>query len=694
MGSGNELHPSSHDETSTIHAQVAALRGAFARIEEVPLPSFPEPFSDRKEEVSGQLRKVLLQPGSGFAAKKLHRLADRVSLEAALVGQPDELEALIDQIRAHLETDIEIAPPHQLDWAEALALARLSRRLVDHAGRNSRRQNISAALTRLTAGGHIFGLDDVGLDSGSSGFQTVTEEIVKVLSRLGRVETFRQLEGAARRVHGYEFDQITFGRNSSNTPREPSFPFGFLWQLAARLPDMPIASASPANDWHTALQLARDLVALTNVETYGQFWMIGATVDVLSQILANAALHDHLFSVQQWSAYLTPLLLRSFFGTSRDEKLRENLGWGIEDAAAAAEVLLQVTQASPSIITPQHLERRLPKETVDALLRDLAHTPPAPNADYKSPFDARRADLMFKPLLAGRVSATYLVPSTSTAGPAFYEAVAMALRGKLTSDEMNALTGTGLETAVGALLRFRHLEPSVQSKNYGPAEDRGECDLVVEDDQTILFLECKAKALTRAAMAGDPQDALFAYLQGVVASQAQALHHETVLRRNGQITFDDGSILEHRGREIVRVSVTLFDHGTLQDRFLFANLSGVLAAIELSASSELADKGLRKRIKKTNETLQSLRHHLTEDLGGPASHPDRIWQRALPTASVSFAHLAIILIEHATASKLANVLRKPATFMTGSVLKEYALLRQQNLLGSEAPQSNGLSSSS
>lgn len=225
---------------------------------------------------------------------------------------------------------------------------------------------MSAALARLRGRGHIFELDGGGLDSELAGFRTATQDVLKHLSKLGRLEAFKQLEGAARRVDGYEFDQVVYGRNSSNTPREPSIPFGFLWQLAARVPDMPLASGSPADDWKAALQGARDLAALTNVETYGQFWMLGATIDALTQILANAALHDHLFSVQQWAPHLTPLFLRSFFGTKRDREFRECLGWGIEDAAIVAEVLLEVTRASPSVVTRDHLERRLPSSVVDA----------------------------------------------------------------------------------------------------------------------------------------------------------------------------------------------------------------------------------------------------------------------------------------------------------------------------------------
>ena len=90
--------------------------------------------------------------------------------------------------------------------------------------------------------------------------------------------------------------------------------------------------------------------------------------------------------------------------------------------------------------------------------------------------------------------------------------------------------------------------------------------------------------------------------------------------------------------------MTLHDHGTLHDRFLFAQLSSL---------ADLDD----------------------------GTEPDkRFWVRALPTALLSYSHLATLLVEHASPSALARVLSKPATFATGSVLKEYHFMRTQGLL--------------
>ena len=123
--------------------------------------------------------------------------------------------------------------------------------------------------------------------------------------------------------------------------------------------------------------------------------------------------------------------------------------------------------------------------------------------------------------------------------------------------------------------------------------------------------------------------------------------------------------------------MTLHDHGTLHDRFLFAQLSSLIAGGTVGAT----DPKEVKRVAKLNEIIIRLRDNLGADLDDGTEPDERFWVRALPTALLSYSHLATLLVEHATPSALAQVLSKLTTFATGSVLKEYHLMRTQGLLG-------------
>ncbi|ANL30112.1 hypothetical protein G9X64_32625 [Rhizobium sophorae] len=663
-------------ESNNFRDFVLYLEAAWDNPGRTELPPPAVAFRDEEEQLNAMLAKVLLDDGSPFSVADLRKLIRYAALSNALTGRDGALLFVLEKIAQRFPVSQGLIKPSHERWHIALDVGRRLLALNNFRTPDSKTENMVAALQRLRDGGHSFSLDETGIDRNSDGFLTVTQQILARLTSVGRTKAFSFLEGLARRLYDYEFDQVLYSRNPKQHPRESSVPFGFLWQLTARVEGLTSIVADHNDVLHQAVALARDLVALTGIESYGQFWALSVSTRDIDQWLADATLHDHLFSLQQWTPFITPIFLRSFFGTDQDSRLRGQLGWGVEDAATASEALIREVATSPGVLTESALESVLPAETVSALLRDLTHQAPTPNNNYVSPFSAPEADLMFKPFCRAGSTADVFIPTRSAFGPACYEAVAAGLRKVLTKDEIGALTGEGLERTTGAILKFRDVHPTIEAKSYQMAGADGECDLVLEDDNTIIFIECKAKPITRTAMSGNAADAILLYLEGIVASQAQALQHQSMLESHGRIVFEDGFVLEHRARKIIRLSMTLFDYGTLQDRFVFAQLSAALTDSELVAK----DPSAKKRVKKANETLEKLRKTLAiaNNLNDDVSR--QIWIRSLPTASLSIGQLAALLVEQNDVAKLARVLSRPASFATGSVLKEYHYLRMQQLV--------------
>ncbi|MBZ9801176.1 hypothetical protein [Mesorhizobium sp. ES1-6] len=666
---------------TSFRAFISALDRAWVAAKVTVLPEAPPTLSDEKDQLQDLLTDALVERGSGFTMAGLRRFIPFLTLETILAGIDEDLPRVLRKIAQHLSVDTEIVRPGAEGWDTALAVGVRLLELNDFLSPDQQVDNMASGLRRLLVDGHRFSIGEDGIDRKSDGFITVTKHIVEKLQVAGRHDAFKFLEGFARRVHSYEFDQVLYSRNPSLTPRDASIPFGFLWQLAARASPVPTFADDPNTAMRQAIQLARDLVALIGVESYGQFWGLASATGKLDNWLAEATLHDHLFSIQQWTPFITPLFLRNFFGTEYDEDLRRKLGWGVEDVAIAAEVVLSEVPSSPGLLSASKLQKRLSEDTVSSLLIDMTHQPPSPNAEYLTPFSAPKADLMFRPLLAAMLPECVLIRSRSTFGPACCEAVAAGLRKALSESQVSKMTGDGLERTTGAILKFCGLLPTIEAKRYRTRTLDGECDLVLEDDETVILIECKAKPITRAAMAGDTSDAVLAYLEGIVASQTQALQHQFVLENDGRIVFEDNSVLERRDRKIVRLSMTLFDYGTLQDRFIFSQLATVLASSTLTATDP-SNASSTRRAKKSNEILEKLRKHLAGDANLNEDFAHRIWERSLPTASLSIGQLAVLLVDRNTVGKLAEALVKPATYASGSVLKEFYWMRKQGLLSS------------
>lgn len=631
----------------------------------------------------GQLSNVLhdrlremLMPGeaTGFDTHDLRAVAGAFALERAIEVSDQRHDAIIERILPCFGGGAELRRPTDDCWVAAGEIG-LGLSILDGFHRaDQRHEAVSSAAARLVQLGYSLTLENERVDPAGSAISEITEAIRNRLERLGLMDALSSLLATARHCAAHEFDQYLFGRHYDVVSSRAAIPFGFLLNLVVQVSDQPCKSQTPETDWREAVELARDLVAVIDVQPHNKFWTIGIKPRRIGEVLSEVGLYDHLFGFRQWTMHVTPRMLRSFFGDEHDLALTEECGWNVADAELLSAALVKTIRKEPQRLTRVDLmSTGLDGSKLDRMLPYFAHAKGTVNASYDSPMAAGKADLMFRPLIEGG-NDTYVAPTCSTLGPACYEVVAAAMREALPSNTVSHLVGTGTEQSVAELFRFFGMEPSVEGLKYneGAATDAGECDLVFEDENNILLIECKGKALTRATMGGESFAAVLDYAPSVLASQVQALQHERLLCDQGEILFDNGQCLRHEGREITRLSVTLLDHGSLQDRFLFMNL-----VEPLLHSKIVVDPGVRSgRYDDLCEVLERHREEM-EAVEGRDISP---WVAALGAASLSYGQLAIILIDHHSVSALIEVLRKPATFGTMNPLLEYHYLKKSDLI--------------
>lgn len=97
--------------------------------------------------------------------------------------------------------------------------------------------------------------------------------------------------------------------------------------------------------------------------------------------------------------------------------------------------------------------------------------------------------------------------------------------------------------------------------------EKGECDLILESSEYIIFIEIKKKGLTRNAMSGVDVDLFHDLAQSVLRSQSQAFKHEYFIRKEGELILrkdETTKTIKHNDRVIIRVSLSLLDFGSLQ----------------------------------------------------------------------------------------------------------------------------------
>lgn len=122
--------------------------------------------------------------------------------------------------------------------------------------------------------------------------------------------------------------------------------------------------------------------------------------------------------------------------------------------------------------------------------------------------------------------------------------------------------------------------------------------------------------------------------------------------------------MDFRDRNILRLTVTLVDHGAVQDRWFFRNLYNALLSVQVSCPAGYARE---KQVKDFNRNLKLFQEETRrlEACGQDINtHPFRI-------ASASVAQLDILLEGALSLTDVRTRLSFPTTFSTLNVLAEH-----------------------
>lgn len=556
---------------------------------------------------------------------------------------------------------------HESAWLEAILIGRAFAVLKRYPFSNARTKAVADAATRIKRLGYAFSIRSGRYQIRPEGIENIVGEIWKCLRRLGCLNALSNIMQAALDIYHYGYEQILFGRKYAIGLgyRPPGLPIGLLYNIAVKLPAQGANVRNPKFFWDKAVSLARDLVAILDLEPYSQFAFLGLNAQALEDGLREAAHYDHCFSLRQWHLSFTPQFLTGFFGESFDADMKQRLGWDVADAVQLSQVLKAHARPGTQVVPISILVKTgLDPGIFKAMLPFFAHREGEANKNYRSPFGAAGPDVIFKPLILLKGDSVVL-PAASVLGPALFEATFAAWRTIKTDNEIASLRGDASERLTKYVFAKHGFQPSFENAIYDlGAQGAGECDLVFEDEENIILVECKAKALTRGAMTGMQGDALLDFAGGLFASQAQALRHERILRSAGSIHFSDGSRLELQDRHITRLTATLLDHGALQDRWMFRNVYNALLSAQFSCDPGYTKK---KQVGDFNTHLRLFQEEtrLLEAAGQNINaHP-------LNAASASVAQLDVLLESVQSLSEVATRLSARVTYSTLNVLLEH-----------------------
>jgi hypothetical protein len=453
---------------------------------------------------------------------------------------------------------------------------------------------------------------------------------------------------------------------------ESQIPWGYMLHMAVKHAQGRKPYHNTDVEWDKLCNLLRAYAAITDVQPYTPTFFATLDAIYLIKYLQEMALYDTLFCIPQLRPTDAVKLARGMFDwldTSNPTKA----GWSVDQVLEIIDYILNPIHDArgPIFFEEKDIRRKcpsIPSQVVTQILNEvLSHPEEGANQKFTRPTDAPIPqdptlkdvghDFFLRPLLRFP-NRRYVLLDRSVCASACIESLLTPMR----------LEIKGLDDKIGAALEkflvteFASHGVKIISGDYDAGDSHGECDVVVETPDNVIFIETKKKTLTRRAKAGYQAYLLLDLASSLVAAQVQAGWHEVRLRRDGHLDLKhDGIVtsLELKGRGVERVAVSMFDYGSFQDRTLLKQF--IEASINATFTPVGGDSSINKKYKEFNESLVEMREQvMILNQGDTARQPFfNCWFLSVP-------HLLLLLDGVSDGSAFKTVLWSTRHIITGN----------------------------
>lgn len=429
------------------------------------------------------------------------------------------------------------------------------------------------------------------------------------LKRLGE-SGLSSIWGSLNKLYDPTTKRYYFKRFSENQ----MIPWGYLFKLSVKYLDKNKNKVKSKSIFNEAVSIAVNYATLLDIQEYSMFHGISQSSDSILDTIQDAVTNDQVYSISQLPSHSILELIEGIFSQVNNI----NLSWTLPNYLLTAKTILNNTQNNDKYIFSIESIRReiayqISEDELKLILDSLSHK--ACNKSYLTPFDTSLCDYNFKPLF--KQSNTYSIYSENFFNFGFYEVISSEFRKRGLKDDT---VGTYLENFIETKLRscnisvfsneHYEIDKSLQ-KELGITRATGECDFIIETENTIFFMEAKKKILTREAQGGNVIKLTLDIVKSFLAAQIQANWHEIILKKKGSIKFKSGNELHLNNKEVEKISLSMFEFMSLHDPLLIQQIMQNFLGKQIAANDP--DRYSADDINKINKALLELHKQYSSD---------------------------------------------------------------------------------
>lgn len=519
------------------------------------------------------IESALVKNSDGWPYVAIQQLRDIVEIAVHLQRADEADYQIISIIRDRLSSDCRYENiKNTAAWLQAIKSAV---EVIRCQGQDSsirfggRKFLVAQAFLALENQGIKFQLDGRGPYHTAKNYNLACQKIEKKIQKCGGLETANRLLSYMDKSGKVIDGSYVFARSpvSWQGKYETNMPWHFIYMLAVKNLAKKPASHNIQHDLQAMEGFARQFAASFDVEPHSQYEHISISPASFLHVLRETVQYDELFAFQQWQPIAAGFLLQAWL----DCLEKAGCAFPYANKRSWQEFgnnLLNLSKVDRlvSVFVPQLLSNSVNTQTAERLIKQCSLNSSNINKKYIRPTDTTARNVVQFPILGDETVGFYVQPKALMVR-AFCERLYLLMKENGVEDLDNKM-GMSLELLARRVLEYFNEEASVFNKKY-KGRSKGEIfeiDLAIETDDRIILIECKKKSLTNRARNGHPLLASEDYSDSFLSMATQLCRHQERLVADGKISFLDGSCLEHKGREITKIAISLFDHGSIQNK--------------------------------------------------------------------------------------------------------------------------------
>ena len=353
----------------------------------------------------------------------------------------------------------------------------------------------------------------------------------------------------------------------------PEYPFGYLLNLGLRHTSSIGSEKALKRHFGNVMNLSRDFcLAVYPYQSYSIWEKVFHRNETVLEYFQRLTLIDSLYYMQQSGKDFVLEMCNFLIDQMVQSGMSLCAACSFEEYRQLMNVLAGKTDIKKFVRLKQtEIDALQDKKRQAEILKMISFEMGDININYEKPVDYNKVNYNDRPFVILKNGDVILYPTTIGVW-GWYEMLLSLLR---TADgQIDNKVGLMLEDLMHGKLHKKGI--ATKTGRYVVDKIEGEADVVIETPDKILLIEMKKKTMTRAARQGHIYQIVLDFAGSLLYSQEQCVRTDTLLRRKGCIDLLKKKkvvdTLEWLGRESDKITLTLSDYGTLQDRAVLRNV--------------------------------------------------------------------------------------------------------------------------